>query len=192
MAGAASYTAVLDACVLYPAPIRDLLLSLARTGLYQARWSEEIQDEWIRNLLANRPDLTAEKLEYTKRMMSENFSDSLITNHHALVKAIDLPDANDRHVVAAAIAGHADVIVTFNLKDFPEIALREFDLEAQHPDDFIMNQFDLHELTALSAVKAMRARLRNPPQTVEQLIATLESLQLLGTARYLRTAAALI
>jgi predicted nucleic acid-binding protein len=192
MAGAARYTAVLDACVLYPAPVRDLLLSLARAGLYQARWTEEIQDEWIRNLLANRSDLTAERLDKTKRSMNENIPDCLITNHRRLVDSIELPDAGDRHVVAAAIAGHADAIVTFNLRHFPQEALQHYDLEAQHPDDFIMNQFELHHITALSAVAAMRARLRKPPQTAEQLIATLEKLQLLMTAKYLRKAATLI
>jgi predicted nucleic acid-binding protein len=192
MAGAARYTAVLDACVLYPAPIRDLLLSLARAGLYQARWTEEIQDEWIRNLRLQRPELSPELLERTRILMNENIPDCLITNYQKLIDCIDLPDSGDRHVVAAAIAGHADSIVTFNLKDFPSEALQQYNLEAQHPDDFIMNQFELHEITALKVVAAMRARLRKPPQSAEQLIGTLEKLQLLMTAKYLKEASALI
>jgi predicted nucleic acid-binding protein len=192
MAGAARYTAVLDACVLYPVPIRDLLLSLARAGLYQARWTEQIQDEWIRNLLANRPDLSAEKLNRSRLEMNTNIPDCLIANHEKIINAIELPDPGDRHVVAAAIVGHADCIVTFNLKHFPIEALQQYNLEAQHPDDFIMNQFELHQVTALSAVAAMRARLRKPPRTAEELIATLEKRELLMTAKYLRQAITLI
>lgn len=192
MAGAARYTAVLDACVLYPAPVRDLLLSLARAGLYQARWTEQIHDEWIRNLLINRKDLTAEMLDRTRKAMNENIPDSLITNYEKLIPCIELPDVNDRHVVAAAITGHADAIVTFNLKHFPRESLEQYNLEAQHPDDFIMNQFELHHISALSAVAAMRARLKKPPQSAEQLINTLEKLELLMTAKFLRQAVTLI
>lgn len=152
----------------------------------------QIHDEWTRNLKAKRPDLSSQLLEKTVRVMNESFPDSLVTDYEQLIPVIDLHDIDDRHVVAAAIAGHADCIVTFNLKDFPAEALNLYNLEAQHPDDFIMNQFELHEISALSAVAAMRARLRKPPKTAEDLIHTYEKLCLPMTANFLRQASTLI
>ena len=121
MAGSARYTAVLDACVLYPAPLRDVLLSLGRAGLYHARWTHQIHDEWMRNLLAQRPDLAEDTLRRTRELMNTAIPDSLIENYEVLIDKIQLPDPEDRHVVAAAIIGHADAIVTFNLKTFQRL-----------------------------------------------------------------------
>lgn len=192
MAGSSRYTAVLDACVLYPAHLRDILLSLAREGLFHARWTERIHDEWVRNLLANRPDLKETQLRRTCRLMNDAVPDSLIAGWERLESAIELPDADDRHVLAAAICGHADAIVTYNLDDFPAQALAQFGIEAQHPDDFLLNQIDLAEIQALKAIKAMRSRLRNPPVSSLDLIAMLEKLQLPLCAARLRAAAELI
>jgi len=185
MAGSARYTAILDACVLYPAPLRDLLLSLAAEGLYHARWTPKIQSEWIDNLLKNRSDLSRERLERTSTLMAKSVQDSQVENYESIIESLTLPDPNDRHVLAAAIVGHADSIVTFNLKDFPNEVLKQFDIEAQHPDDFIANQFELHQLSAVSAVKKMRERLRNPPKTQEDLIETFKALALPTTASLL-------
>jgi len=192
MAGSARYTAVLDACVLYPAPLRDVLLSLGRAGLYHARWTHQIHDEWMRNLLAQRPDLAEDKLRRTRELMNTAIPDSLIENYEVLIDKIQLPDPEDRHVVAAAIIGHADAIVTFNLKDFPASVLGAYNIEAQHPDDFIVNQLELHELAALTAIKEMRARLNKPPRSAAELIATYEGNQLAQTAAWLRRAEKLI
>lgn len=122
MAGFFRYTVVLDACVLYPAPLRDLLLSLASAGMFGARWTEMIQDEWQRNLLKNRPDLK-DQIPRTVELMNSAIEDCLIQGYERLIDSFALPDPNDRHVLAAAIAGHADAIVTFNLKDFPAKAV---------------------------------------------------------------------
>ncbi|MGB7991848.1 MAG: PIN domain-containing protein [Candidatus Methylophosphatis roskildensis] len=192
MAGSSRYTAVLDACVLYPAPLRDLLLSLAREGLFHARWTNRIHDEWVRNLLANRSDLKESQLRRTCQLMNDAVPDSLIDGWEILESAVELPDADDRHVLAAAICGHADAIVTYNLDDFPAQALAQFGVEALHPDDFLLNQIDLAEIQALKAIKAMRARLRNPPVCGADLIATLEKLQLPLSAARLKAAAELI
>lgn len=192
MSGSARYTAILDACVLYPAPLRDLLLSLAQSGLYHARWTNQIQGEWVRNLLINRPDLKAEDLARTCQAMNASVLDCLIENYEMVADTLKLPDPGDHHVFAAAIIGHADAIVTFNLKDFPAETLSVYNIEAQHPDDFIANQLDLRQLDALGAIKAMRARLRHPPKTASELITTLERNQLPLTASILRTAEDLI
>ena len=191
MAGSARYTAVLDANTLYPAPLRDLLLSLAVAGLYHARWTTRIQDEWVRNLVQNRPDI-AGRLASLVELMNRAVPDCLIQNYEPLIDALTLPDPDDRHVLAAAITGHADAIVTFNLKDFPGAVLARYNIEAQHPDDFVMNQLELRELDALAAIKAMRSRLRRPPQSAAELITTLERAGLPATAARLRGAEALI
>jgi predicted nucleic acid-binding protein len=192
MSGSARYTAILDACVLYPAPLRDLLLSLGQAGLYHARWTSRIQDEWVRSLLTKRPDLKLQDLARTCQAMNASILDCLVENYESVAVTLKLPDPDDHHVLAAAIAGHADAIVTFNLKDFPVKTLSVYNIEAQHPDDFIANQLDLRQLEALAAIKAMRTRLRNPPKTAGELIATFERNQLPITASILRTAEELI
>ncbi len=109
MAGSSRFTAILDANVLYPQLIRDTLLSLAVEGLYHARWSATIHDEWMRNLAKDRPELAA-RLPVVVELMNASVPDCLVTNYEKLVNSIELPDPDDRHVVAAAIVGHADAI----------------------------------------------------------------------------------
>jgi hypothetical protein len=106
MAGSTRYTAVLDACVLYPAPVRDILLSLAHQGMYHARWTATINDEWIRNLARNRPDMDVARLRATATRMAQAIPDSLISGYERFITSIDLPDPDDRHVVAAALVGN--------------------------------------------------------------------------------------
>lgn len=191
MAGSSQYTAVLDANTLYPAPLRDLLLSLAVDGLYHARWTARIHEEWLRNLARNRPELEVQ-LGALVELMNRSVPDCLVENYEGLIAGLVLPDPDDRHVLAAAIAGHADAIVTFNLKDFPADALDAHQIEAIHPDDFVLNQLELRPYEALAAVKKMRARLNRPPQTAAELIATLERSGLPASATHLRQAQALI
>jgi hypothetical protein len=113
------YTALFDACVFYKAPLRDLLVELSALGLFRAKWTDRIQEEWITNLLTNRSDLTREQLDRTKQLMTQAVLDCLVRDFETLEPSLELPDRNDRHVLAAAIHCKADVIVTFNLKDFP-------------------------------------------------------------------------
>src|SRR3954468_23279831 len=94
---------VFDACVLYSAPLRDFLMRLALTDLFQARWTEEIHDEWIRNVLATRPDVTKESLVRCRELMDQHVPDSLVTGYELLIPTLALPDPDDRHVLAAAI-----------------------------------------------------------------------------------------
>lgn len=191
MAGSSRYTALLDANTLYPAPVCDALLSLAVAGLYHARWTLKIHSEWTRNVALNRPEL-ADRLQRRVDAMNRAVPDCLVENYEVLIDGLTLPDPDDRHVLAAAIAGHADAIVTFNLKDFPAKVLSQYSIEAQHPDDFIMNQLELRQLDALQAFKSMRARLRNPAISAYDLIATLERSGLPLTATYLRQVQGLI
>jgi predicted nucleic acid-binding protein len=164
------FTVVYDACVLYPAPLRDLLMRLALTDRFRARWSNTIHDEWIRNLLKQRPELDPAALEKTRALMNSSVRDSLVEGFEHLIPAIELPDPDDRHVVAAAIHSGAETIVTFNLKDFPAGALDRYNLDAQHPDDFIVDLFDLHPASVLQALAEQRASLKKPPKTADEFL----------------------
>ena len=135
------YTVIFDACVLYPAPLRDFLLRLSTTGLFSAKWTDQIHDEWTRNLLLARPELE-DKLCRTRDLMNRAVPDSLVTGYEPLIENLELPDRDDRHVLAAAIRSSAQAVVTFNLKDFPKNALDQYGIEAIHPDLFIEHQLD--------------------------------------------------
>jgi len=111
-------------------------MHLAVSGLFRAKWTDAIHEEWIRNLLNNRPDLNRAQLERTRELMNRAVPDCLIEGYESLVPALVLPDPHDRHVLAAAISVGARVIVTFNEKDFPSKTLAQFGIEAQHPDEF--------------------------------------------------------
>lgn len=181
-----AFTALYDACVLYPAPLRDLLLQLALTDRFRAKWTDAIHDEWIRNLLEKRPDLTAIQLQRTRELMNVHVRDCLVEGYEPLIAGLKLPDPRDRHVLAAAIHARADVIVTYNLGDFPADVLKTYGLEAQHPDEFIHHLTDLApEAVALSAQRC-RARLKNPPMTTEDYLATLAAQRLPQTIAFLR------
>lgn len=181
------FTVIYDACVLYPAPLRDLLMQLALEDVYRARWTNLIHDEWIRNVLKDRPDLQAADLERTRTLMNTAVRDCVVTGFEGLIPAIqDLPDEDDRHVVAAAIHCGANLIVTFNLRDFPRAQLRSYNLEAQHPDDFIVHLLDLHPAQVLHAAAEQRRRLRYPPKTVEDYLDTLLRQGLTQTVKILR------
>lgn len=127
--------AVYDANILYPAPVRDLFIRLAQAGLVRARWTESIHDEWVRNVLANNPALSAERLMRTRTLMNEAVRDCLVTGYEDLMDSLILPDPNDRHVLAAAIRANAEAMITFNLKDFPSCSLSIHNIVVQHPDE---------------------------------------------------------
>jgi hypothetical protein len=179
-------TVLFDACVLFPAPLRDLLMELAVAGLYSARWTDQIHDEWIGALLKTRSDLTAGKLERTRNAMNQAVSDSLVTDYQDLIPGLELPDKKDRHVLAAAIKCGASAIVTTNIKHFPSKYVAKFGIEPLHPDDFLVLQLDLDQATACIAIKRLRKRLKNPPKSVPEYIQTLEKLPLPQFVRRLK------
>lgn len=167
------FTAILDACVLYPAPLRDYLLNLASLSLYKPKWTETIMKEWIRNLLANREDLDEERLKRTKSFMNDAFPDANVLGFEGLVAACSLPDSGDNHVLAAAIRCNADVIITNNIKDFPNKLLKPFNIEAQTADYFIENLIDLDPMKCIEAFQNQVENLRNPPRSEEEVLETL-------------------
>lgn len=179
------FTAFYDANVLYPAPLRDFLMHLALTGVYRARWSAQVHDEWKRNLLINRPELTAEQLERTSSLMDRAVPDALVLDYETLIEGLNLPDADDRHVLAAAIKCNASVIVTFNLKDFPKGVLDTFDIEPVHPDDFIADLWDLDKAAVLEAARRQRGSLKSPPHSARQYLDKLLQQKLPETVKLL-------
>ena len=177
--------AVYDACVIYPASLRDLLLCLAEERLVAPFWSKEIQDEWTRSLLRDRLDLKRERLERTCEEMNLNFPDSLVHGYEFLTTTLELPDRNDCHVLAAAVYVEADYIVTFNLKDFPKSALAPFSVEAISPDDFVLRLIQKASHLVLKVVKKHRLGLTRPTKTVDEYLATLEKQGLPKTVAFL-------
>lgn len=181
-----AFAALFDANVLYPAPLRDLLLQLAVTKLFRARWTDAIHDEWTRAAVRNRPDIEPAKWASLRKLMDAHAEDCLVTGFEPLIDILCLPDPNDRHVMAAAIKGRADVIVTFNLKHFPAETLNAYDIDVQHPDVFIRHLIDLYPAAVVAAARTVRGRLRRPPKTVEEYLETLERQGLVATVSELR------
>ncbi len=179
------FIVLFDACVLYPAPLRDFLLRLAQSGLFAAKWTERIHDEWITNLLKVRPELK-DKLKRTKGLMNEAVPDCLVTGYEPFIASLELPDANDKHILAAAIRCGAQIIVTFNLKDFPSEILDTYGIEAMHPDVFIEHQMSLHQGIVIGIAKKHRNSLKNPPKDAHAYLATLAAQGLVITADKLR------
>jgi hypothetical protein len=181
------FTALYDACVLYPASLRDLLVRLARTNLFRARWTDEILDECFRNIVARRPDLSVDALERTRDLMNQSIRDVLVDGYQTLISNLDLPDPGDRHVLAAAIRCGAEVIVTSNLRHFPSDKLAPYQMEAQHPDEFVLNLIDLDPVAVATVVREQAAALKNPPLSVGDVLAALESAGLVQSAAGLRS-----
>lgn len=182
-----AFVVVYDANVLYPSTLRDVLVHVALTPLVQAKWTERILDEAFRSLRRNRPDLAEERLHRTRELLSRAVPDCMITGYEPLIDAVNLTaDPDDRHVVAAAIRARAQLIVTFNTKHFPAAVLDEWDIEAKHPDDFLLDQFHLDAIAVHQAVQRVADSWRNPPGTADDVLNSMERDGLPQTAACLR------
>ncbi|MBK8809954.1 MAG: PIN domain-containing protein [Acidobacteria bacterium] len=177
---------ILDACVLFPAPLRDFLMHLALLDVFQARWTNEIHAEWIRNVLEMRPDLNEKQLNRTRDLMNTHIRDCLVENYQHLINRITLPDENDRHVLAAAIKSNAEIILTFNLRDFPNDILQTHNLKAIKPDRLLSELFDANAEKFNLAFARQLKSLKNPPKTAVELLQILESQPLEETIEKLR------
>jgi predicted nucleic acid-binding protein len=193
MAGHNRYTALLDANVLYSVAISDALMEVAATGIYAAKWSKAIDDEWVRNLAKNRKRPESD-FHLRRDSMHDSCPDWEVPEEgwKLIEPCLSLPDVNDRHVLAAAIAGHADSIVTINIKHFPASVLDPLGITALHPDEFLLQQLELEPLVVLPAFKVMRARLKNPSFTPEKFVDAMERNGLIQTAAFLGQALQLI
>jgi len=176
---------VLDSCVLYPAPLRDFLMHLALLDLFQAKWTEAIHGEWIQSVLESRPDLTFEQLERTRNLMNSHIRDCLVEDYKSLIETLNLPDKDDRHILAAAIHAKANVILTFNLKDFPPKILAKYGIEAKHPDEFLVSLLETDAEKVSLAAERQRLSLKNPPKSREEFLQILRRQNLNETCEIL-------
>ena len=158
---------------------------LGLSGLLRPRWSHAIHEEWKRNLLINRPDLTRQQVDRTSALMDRAIPDGLVSGYEPLVAGLELPDPDDRHVLAAAIHGGASVIVTFNERDFPATLLSPHGLESRHPDAFVHDLLQLDMAAVVSAAQRQRAQLRHPPIGVDQYLEILRGQGLVQTTKAL-------
>jgi hypothetical protein len=134
--------AVFDACILYPFHLRNIVVQAAVDRLVEARWTDEIHAEWIRNLAANTPAVPIERLRVTRQLMNHAPPAATIRGYEGHISAVNLPDPGDRHVVAAGIAAGASVILTWNLRDFPAMELKKHGLRTETPDAFLAHLYD--------------------------------------------------
>jgi predicted nucleic acid-binding protein len=174
--------------VLNPQTLRDLLLSRAGTGLFHACWTEQINQEWVEKLLLKNPTRRIQVLR-TLELVNDSVEDCLITGYEHLIESSVLPDPDDRHVVAAALVGGVDVIVTNNLSDFPPDILSQLGLSAQHPDDFLVFIIGVGGDIACDAIKAMRMRYTKPAMSEVEYVASIKAKGLVKTASLLETMA---
>ncbi|MGZ4523824.1 MAG: PIN domain-containing protein [Mycobacteriaceae bacterium] len=137
------YTALLDANVLVPYTLTDILLRLSEAGFFRPLWTTEVLAETERTLAHLYPDVDSSRFHDRLAAMDLFFTDATVTGWESLLDSIELPDPDDRHVVAAAVVGGADAIITANLTDFTDDTLAAFDIVAVHPDTFLLDQWDL-------------------------------------------------
>jgi predicted nucleic acid-binding protein len=169
-----AFVVIYDASVLYPGTLRDLLIRIAQSDFVQAKWTEQILDEMFAALKRNRPDLDSTRLDRTRTLMSAAVRDWKVEGYEPLVDALKLPDPDDRHVLAAAIRARAQVIVTSNLRHFPPDDLRQWDVEARSPDEFVRDQIGLDRAVVYAAVQQIADSWRRPPGSVDDVLDRLE------------------
>lgn len=169
-----AFLVVYDASVLYPNTLRDLLIRLHQAGLVQAKWSDRILDEALGALARNRPDIAPEKIQRLRVLMATAVRDHRVSNYESLIDGLELPDPDDRHVLAAAIRARAQVIVTANLKDFPAEYLATWDIEAKGPDEFVVDQISLDRQAVYGAIVRIADARNDPPQSVADVLAQLQ------------------
>jgi predicted nucleic acid-binding protein len=167
-----SFGAILDACVLFSAPIRDTLLRIAAEGLYTAYWTEDILDELRKNLVSS-GRISEKQAKHLIDTLKSVFPEAIVRNHRDLIGSMR-NDPKDRHVLAAAVASASQVIVTDNLRDFPSAVLDPYNIEAQSADEFLSNLFDLAPDDVTRIVLEQAADLRKPPVAAGELLTILE------------------
>jgi predicted nucleic acid-binding protein len=181
-----AFVVLYDSNVLYPNTVRDLLIRLARHGIVQAKWTEEILDE-VQEALRRNGVGDDEKRTELRRRMNAAVRDCLVTGYESLVEGLKLPDPDDRHVLAAAIKAGAQVIVTDNRKDFPSDYLINWDIERKTADDFVMDLIDLDDRVVYGCVMEIANSRTQKPVTFDDILDQLERSQLIGAVSMLRS-----
>ena len=171
--------AIYDACVLYPFHLRNLLIQCAADRLVDAHWTADIHDEWIRNLTANTPSLSVERLYKTRDLMEAALPRASVTDYRKHVPNITLPDPDDRHVVAAGIEAGASVIVTWNVRDFPVKELSRHGLSKQKPDTFLLDLYAMTPAAVIAATARARKNLSKSGISASDFVETLRKQKLI-------------
>lgn len=174
----------LDTCVLYPIVLTDTLLRIAEQSVFRPHWSEHVLEELRRNLV-KLPQLDEAAVERRLGHMVTAFPHAMVTGYEPLIEGMEC-DPKDRHVMAAAVHSDCQVVVTYNLKDFPEAAMASHQIEAVHPDTFLLDQLDLYPEAVVHALWRQSAAAARPKLTPLQLIAAFEKLELRYFASELR------
>jgi predicted nucleic acid-binding protein len=175
--------AVLDACILYPFHLRNIVVQAAVDRLVEARWTDAIHEEWIRNLAANAQAIPMERLQITRQLMNDALPTAMVTGYEEYVPAVTLPDPDDRHIVAAAIAAKASLILTWNLRHFPEIELKKFGLQRMTPDEFLSGLFEKAPDLVIGSLANARRNLSKSQVSASDFIRILESQKLVQLAK---------
>ncbi len=179
------FTCVLDTNVIYPIEIRDLILWFAHFDLFTPKWTEEIFSELER--VMRDKGVTEKDIKKRQAIMNKAFPDALVLNYQGLISSLNLPDPNDRHVLAAAIKTNANLIITSNLRDFPDAVLSKYGLAAKCPDDFLADIIDLNPAQAVKAFRALVLNRRNPDLDEYQVLDRLRKIGLRMTADFLHS-----
>lgn len=170
----ARYTALLDACVLVPIVLADTLLRIAERELYRPLWSDRIVNEAKDAVAAIHPEITVDRIAKRFAAMDEAFEDAQIRGWERFEKRVILPDPDDRHVVAAALRGEANAIVTTNVRDYPADAVRPLSIEVVHPDEFLLDQLERAPRVVLEILREQAEHARNPHMPLIDLMARLD------------------
>jgi predicted nucleic acid-binding protein len=179
------FKAVLDTNVIHPIVVRDLLFWFAHYDMYTPKWSRHIFDEW--KALIREKGQSESEAERRVNIANRAFPDTLVYKYENLIEGLVLPDLKDRHVLAAAIKTNANIIVTNNLKDFPNDYLETFGIKAISADDFLTDIIDLNPDEALKAFKEMVMYKRNPEIDEFEVLNVLRKSGLNDTANYLHS-----
>lgn len=166
-----AFPALLDTCVLYPAYLCDTLLRLAEAQAYRPLWSADILTELRRNVVE--AGIPTDRVDRRIAHMRRSFPDAMVTGYESLIDGM-ANDPKDQHVLAAAVRANAEVIVTFNVRDFPEPALKPYDILAVHPDDFLLDQLDLYPGLTINVLVQQAASYQREPTTIAGLLPLLE------------------
>ncbi len=180
-----AFVVVYDACALYGNTVRNLLIRVARARLVQAKWTDRILDE-VDRALAEKRGIPEEKRRRLRELINGAVADCLVDGYEPLIDGLDLPDKDDRHVLAAAIKVGAQVIVTANLSDFPADYLARWGIEAKSPDDFILDLIGIDDRVVYSCVQQIVDERVDPPETLDDVLAQLERSGLIESAAALR------
>lgn len=180
-----TFVVTYDACALHSNTGRDLLIRVAQMGLVQAKWSSQILDELVESL-DRRGIGTPDGRKRLRELIADSVADSMVVGHEKLIDALVLPDPDDRHVLAAAVRSHSQVIVTENLKDFPADALAEWNIEAKTPDDFVRDLIDIDAWIVNACVQQIVDSRTHPPMTFGQVLEQLERCGFVQSANALR------